>query len=182
MGIYISPNCMAVDNLRVAWEASPTDCTPFVVGDLKICFEDLTNNRVDAIIKLLEEINITNLSCKFIPQQCSKQLQWAHWTRLKSYQRGQQHFPLTLAHGEETHLTGMFSSLVVECIKPKLCKQHRNDWISNKTWALVGQQTALRRVGKLSRGEGRWTKCLIRACFREDRAACTLSIGQLIVE
>jgi hypothetical protein len=69
MGIYIPPNCtMGVDSLRVAWEACPADCTPLVVGDLNIRFEDPANNRADAIVDLLEEINTTNLSCKFLPR------------------------------------------------------------------------------------------------------------------
>jgi len=68
MGIYIPPNCMSgVEDVRVAWEACPTDCTPLVVGDLNIWFEDPANNRVDAIVDLLEEINTTNLSCNFLP-------------------------------------------------------------------------------------------------------------------
>jgi hypothetical protein len=68
MGIYIPPNfTTGVDDLRVAWEARPTDCTPLVIGDLNIWFEDPANNRADAIVNLLEEINITNLSCKFLP-------------------------------------------------------------------------------------------------------------------
>jgi hypothetical protein len=54
MGIYIPPNCtMGVDNLQVAWEACPADCTPLIVEDLNIWFEDPTNNRADAIVDLL---------------------------------------------------------------------------------------------------------------------------------
>jgi hypothetical protein len=69
MGIYIPSNCMTeVDNLRVAWEACPADCTPLVVGDLNIRFEDPANNRAGAIVNLLEEINTTNLSRNFLPQ------------------------------------------------------------------------------------------------------------------
>jgi hypothetical protein len=68
MGIYIPPNCtLGVDNIRVAWEACPTDCTPLIVGDLNIRFEDPTNNRADAIVDLLEEIKTTNLSRNFLP-------------------------------------------------------------------------------------------------------------------
>jgi hypothetical protein len=68
MRIYIPPNCTTgVDDLRVAWEACPTDCTPLVVWDLNICFEDPADNRVDAIVDLLEEININNLSRTFLP-------------------------------------------------------------------------------------------------------------------
>ncbi len=68
MGIYIPPNCtLGVEDVRVAWGACPTDCTPLVVGDLNIWFEDPANNRADAIVDLLEEINTTNLSCNFLP-------------------------------------------------------------------------------------------------------------------
>jgi hypothetical protein len=43
MGIYIPPNCTTgVDNLQVAWEACPADCTPLIVRDLNIRFEDPT--------------------------------------------------------------------------------------------------------------------------------------------
>ncbi len=101
-----------------------------------------------------------------------------HW--LKSYQRDHQRFPLKLSQGEETKHTKTFSCLVAECIKPELCKWHRNDWISDKTWALAGQQTALRRVEKLSRAEGRWTKHLIWASLHKDRAARTKGVGDAI--
>jgi hypothetical protein len=68
MGIYIPSNCTSgMEDLRVAWGACPADCTPLVVGDLNIWFEDPTNNRVDAIVDLLEKINTTNLSCNFLP-------------------------------------------------------------------------------------------------------------------
>ncbi len=58
---------MGVDDLRVAWEVCPADCTPLVVRDLNIPFEDPTGNRADAIVDLLEEINTTNLSRNFLP-------------------------------------------------------------------------------------------------------------------
>jgi hypothetical protein len=68
MGIYIPPNCTTgVDNLQVVWEVCPADCTPLIVGNLNICFEDLANKWADAIIDLLEEINVTDLSHTFIP-------------------------------------------------------------------------------------------------------------------
>ena len=67
MGIYIPPNCtLGVDDLRVAWEACSADYTPLVIGDLNIWFEDPANDRADAIINLLEEINTTNLSRNFL--------------------------------------------------------------------------------------------------------------------
>jgi hypothetical protein len=101
-----------------------------------------------------------------------------HW--LKSYQLNRQRFPLKLSQGGETEHTQTFSLLVAECIKPELRKGHGNDWISDKTWALVGQRTALRQVGKLLRAEGRWTKRLIWASLHNDRVACTKGIGNAI--
>jgi hypothetical protein len=74
----------------------------------------------------------------------------------------------------------MISHLVVECVKPKLRKQQGNDWISDKTWALVGQRTALQRVGKMSCTKGRWTKRLIWASLHDDRAARTKGVGDTI--
>jgi hypothetical protein len=62
----------------------------------------------------------------------------------------------------------------VECVKPKLRKRQGNDWISDKTWALVGQWTALWRVEKLSCTEGRQTKCLIWASLHDG------NIGKMI--
>ncbi len=64
----------------MAWEACPTDCTPLVVGDLNIRFENPANDRVEAIVNLLEEINTTNLFRNFLPQQCSRQWRRARWT------------------------------------------------------------------------------------------------------
>ncbi len=122
-------------------------------------------------------------------------LQWYHYSnhwavvatfwggsacRLKSYQCNRQCFPLKLAQGEETELAQTFSSLVAECITPKLHKWQGNDWISDKTWALVGQRTALRQVGKLSRAEGRQTKGLIWASLHNDRVARTKGVNDMI--
>jgi hypothetical protein len=64
----------------VAWDACPTDCLPLIVRDLNIWFEDPTDDRADAIVNLLEEINTISLSCNFLPQQCSQQWKWAGWT------------------------------------------------------------------------------------------------------
>jgi hypothetical protein len=74
----------------------------------------------------------------------------------------------------------MFSHLVAECVKSKLRKRQGNDWISDKTSPLVGQQTALRQVGKLLHAEGRWMKHLIWASLRDNRVACTKGIGNMI--
>ena len=82
--LVVPPNHLGratgVDDLQVAWEACPADCTPLVAGDLNIQFEDPANNRVDAIVDLLEEINTTNFSCNFLPRQCSQQWRRVRWT------------------------------------------------------------------------------------------------------
>ncbi len=94
------------------------------------------------------------------------------------YRWDQQRFPLQLSQGEETEQTKAFSHLVAECIKPKLRKRQGNDWISNKTWALVGQWTALRQVRKMSRPEGRRTKRLIWTSLCNNRVAHTKGISK----
>ncbi len=99
---------------------------------------------------------------------------------LKSYHCNRQCFSLQLAQGEETEMTQMFSCLDVEWAKPKLRKRQGNHWISHKTWALVGQQTALRQVGKLSPVEGRWMKHLVWASLCNDRVACMKGVGNTI--
>ncbi len=50
----------------------------------------------------------------------------------------------------------------------------------DKTWALVGQRTALQQVGKMSRTEGSRTKRLIWDSLRNDRAARTKGAGKAI--
>jgi hypothetical protein len=45
----------------------PQRLHPLIVGDLNIWFNDPANDRADAIVDLLEEINTTNLSCNFLP-------------------------------------------------------------------------------------------------------------------
>jgi hypothetical protein len=104
---------------------------------------------------------------------------WGGGQCLKSYQCRHQHFPLVIAQGMKLN-SWRCSVVVTECIKPKLCKWHRSDWISDKTWAFVGQRTALQQVGKLSHGEGRWTKQLIWASLCNDSMACTLGVDHLI--
>jgi hypothetical protein len=100
----------------------------------------------------------------------------AHW--LKSYLHDRQCFPLKLSQGKETEQTKTFSHLVTECVKPELRKRQGNDWISDKTWALVGRRTALRRVGKLSCTEGRQTKHLIWASLCDNRVARKKGFGK----
>jgi hypothetical protein len=106
MGIYIPPSCMTgVDDLQVAWKVCPADCTPLIVGDLNIRFENPTNDRANAIVNLLEQINTTNLSHNFLPQQCSQQWRRAHWT-----------FHMRRGGGVVLFTTRLFSG---ECAHPK---------------------------------------------------------------
>ncbi len=65
-------------------------------------------------------------------------------------------------------------------MKPELHKWPGNDWISDRTWALVGQRMALRRVGKLPRAEGRRSKHLIWASLCGDKRARTKGAGNAI--
>jgi hypothetical protein len=81
MGVYIPPtDTMGVEDLWAAWEACPACCTPLVLGDLNINFRDPQNKWEELIINLLDNINIVDVSRRFIPQQPRKQSTRAQWT------------------------------------------------------------------------------------------------------
>ncbi len=68
MGVYIPPtDMMGVEDLQAAWEACPVGCTPLVLGDLNINFSDPQNEREDLIVNLLDNINVVDVSRRFVP-------------------------------------------------------------------------------------------------------------------
>ncbi len=74
MGVYIPPtDTMGVDDLWVAWEACPAGCTPLVLEDLNINSRDPQNKQEELIVNLLGNINIVDMSRRFILRQPHKQ-------------------------------------------------------------------------------------------------------------
>jgi hypothetical protein len=66
MGAYIPPaDTMGVDDLCPAWAHCPTDCKPLLLGDLNIDFGSPQTKREEAIVDLLDEINLVDMSCKY---------------------------------------------------------------------------------------------------------------------
>ena len=81
MGIYIPPNdTTGVDVLQTAWAACPANFTPLVLGNLNINFEHPRDAREEDITNLLDEINLVDLSCKFLLWRCKLQSAKKRWT------------------------------------------------------------------------------------------------------
>jgi hypothetical protein len=81
MGIYIPPNdTTGVDALRAAWNACPDSCASILMGDLNTSFKHPRNEQEEAIVNLLDEINLIDLSCRFCLQQCWMQSARRRWT------------------------------------------------------------------------------------------------------
>ena len=81
MGAYIPPaDTAGVDDLRIAWAARPTNCKPFLLGDLTIDFRALQTEREEIIADFLNEINVVDTSRKYIQLKGCRQGQGAQWT------------------------------------------------------------------------------------------------------
>jgi hypothetical protein len=72
IGAYIPPADMTgVDDLRAAWATCPSTCKPLLLGDLNINFGSPRTSREEAIVDLLDDINLINMSQKYV-QQCGQ--------------------------------------------------------------------------------------------------------------
>jgi hypothetical protein len=69
IGAYIPPaDTTGVDDLRAAWATCPSTCKPLLLGlgDLNIDFWSPQTSREEAIVDLLDEINLVNMSRKYV--------------------------------------------------------------------------------------------------------------------
>jgi hypothetical protein len=57
-----------VDALRATWATCPLSCKPLLLGDLNIDFGSPQTSREEAIADLLDEINLINMSQKYVQQ------------------------------------------------------------------------------------------------------------------
>ena len=69
-----------VEDLRAAWEACPEGCTPLILGDLNINFNEPRDKREEVICNLLNDINLVDTSRWFMSRRPRKQLTRARWT------------------------------------------------------------------------------------------------------
>jgi hypothetical protein len=70
VGACIPPaDTTGVDDLCAAWATSPLTCKPLLLGDLNINFGSPRTSREEAIADLLDNINLVNMSQKYIQQR-----------------------------------------------------------------------------------------------------------------
>ncbi len=66
IGAYIPPaDTMGVDGLRAAWATCPSTCKPLLLGDLNIDFGSPQTGREEAIVDLLDKINLVDMPRKY---------------------------------------------------------------------------------------------------------------------
>jgi hypothetical protein len=67
IGAYIPPaNTTGVDDLRAAWATCPLTCKPLLLGGLNINFGSPQTSWEEAIADLLDDINLVNMSQKYV--------------------------------------------------------------------------------------------------------------------
>jgi hypothetical protein len=116
IGIYVPPDCSkGVDNLRKAWDACPLGCKPIILRDLNINFGFPRDEREEVIVDLLDEINLSDTSCRFqlrTPRRASTRARWT-WSQKR---QGTRHYTqpnyFMACAGEMAHFRGVgFRSL-----------------------------------------------------------------------
>ena len=81
MGAYIPPaDTTGVDDLRAAWAACPENCKPLLMGDLNIDLRNPRSKREEIIADFLDDINVVDLSRKFVQRMGRRQGLGARWT------------------------------------------------------------------------------------------------------
>ncbi len=81
IGAYIPPaDTTGVDDLRAAWATCPSTCKPLLLGDLNINVGSPQTSREEAIADLLDDINLINMSQKYVQQRCQQQEKGVRWT------------------------------------------------------------------------------------------------------
>jgi hypothetical protein len=70
IGAYIPPtDTTGVDALCAAWATCPSTCKPLLLGDLNIDFGSPQTSREEAIADLLDEINLVDMSQKYVQRR-----------------------------------------------------------------------------------------------------------------
>jgi hypothetical protein len=69
-----------VDALRATWATCPSSCKPLLLGDLNIDFGSPQTSREKAIADLVNEINLVDMSRKYVQQHGQQQGLGARWT------------------------------------------------------------------------------------------------------
>lgn len=95
-------------------------------------------------------------------------------SKMQRYRRKVSKFPLQLPTGPHPHMETLFEELKATVAKKATRALPHNQWISERTWALVDHRAMLRSKGSLQQQSGRELGRRVSASFcqdRKDRAA-----------
>jgi hypothetical protein len=81
VGAYIPlADMTGVDDLHAAWATCPSTCKPLLLGDLNIDVGFLRTSREEAIADLLDDINLIDMSQKYVQRRGRRQGKGVRWT------------------------------------------------------------------------------------------------------
>ncbi len=81
IGAYTPPaDTTWVDDLHAAWAKCPPNCKPLLLGDLNFNFRALQTKREEIIADFIDNINLVDVSRKYIQQGGQRQGRGAQWT------------------------------------------------------------------------------------------------------
>ena len=81
IGAYIPPaDTTGVDDLRAAWAKCPPNCKPLLLGDLNFDFQAPRTEREEIIADFIDEINLADMSRKYVQRRGPRQGRGARWT------------------------------------------------------------------------------------------------------
>jgi hypothetical protein len=80
IGAYIPPaDTTGVDDLCAAWAKCPPNCKPLLLGDLNFDFRAPQTEREEIITNFIDEINLVNVSRKYVQRRGPQQGRGARW-------------------------------------------------------------------------------------------------------
>ena len=102
--------------------------------------------------------------------------------RNKSYLRGRQRFPLRAPKwGPQTRADALLQALNEAIPKPTRAERRaRREWISEETWRLVDERSALRKVIGHDHAKARWLDRRVQQAFKADRKRQVEEAGKAI--
>jgi hypothetical protein len=81
IGAYILPaDTTGVDALCAAWAKCPPNCKPLLLGDLNFDFRAPQTEQEEIIVDFTDEINLVNVSRKYVQGLGRRQGRGARWT------------------------------------------------------------------------------------------------------
>ncbi len=92
---------------------------------------------------------------------------------MTKYQKRNCRFPLQTPRGPHTELVAKYKELRLNLIPPPVRERPANQWILDKTWAVIDKRATSRRQGHLTTHVARWMGRKIKAFLAVDHKQCT---------